>query len=105
MAVISCGHIGCPECIEELIARNPKCPICRVDVDIKAGQVMTVTIKTPKPARPLKAEREINKDIEKYGSKVFEFVNFAQETMHENHESKIILFIQFNRFIPVFLIV
>jgi hypothetical protein len=58
---------------------------------------VTVTIKAPEPARPLNAEREKNKDIERFGSKLFEFVQFTQQTLEHNSESKIILFIQFNR--------
>jgi hypothetical protein len=98
--VLSCGHLTCVECIAPLfIGKFARCPLCRVKIDLKSGQVMTVTIKTPKAERPVNAELETGQDVERYGSKIFEFVKFTQRTLEKDSESKIILFIQFNRFV------
>jgi hypothetical protein len=60
---------------------------------------MTVTIKKPKTELPINAELENNEIVEKYGSKIFEFVKFTKLTLEKNPESKIILIIQFNRLV------
>jgi hypothetical protein len=60
---------------------------------------MTVTIQKPRPAHPINFDLENNEVVEQFGSKVYEFVKFAQQTMEKDPESKIILFIQFTRYV------
>jgi hypothetical protein len=109
VSVLSCGHFTCNDCCAKLIGqtngRAPICPMCRAPINHRAGQVMTVTIRKPIEDKPASADIEKKTDIEKYGTKVCEFIKFAQQTMQDDHESKIILFIQFNRLVIVKLII
>jgi hypothetical protein len=41
----------------------------------------------------MNAELEGNKIVEKFGSKIYQFVKFAQETLDKDPDAKIILFI------------
>jgi hypothetical protein len=101
VSVLPCGHLLCDGCcaglIKEINGKPPSCPMCRVRINHRDGQVMTVTIRKPVEDKPAPAEIEKKTDIEKYGTKVCEFIKFAQQTMQDDQESKIILFIQFNR--------
>jgi hypothetical protein len=98
--VLSCGHLTCVDCNTGIVIQRPAlCPICRKGIDIE--KIMTVTIQKTLPApksRPVNHELENSLVVEKFGSKVYEFVKFALQTMRKNPESKIILFIQFTRF-------
>jgi hypothetical protein len=99
LSVLACGHFTCAKCIADLIAHSPKCPSCRVPINVKHGQVMTVTIRDPDMTVPMNDEAESRVNLEKYGSKISAFVKFTEQTLASNVDAKIILFIQFSRFV------
>jgi hypothetical protein len=101
VSVLHCGHFTCNDCLDEIMRTGPKCPECREPIKRRGGQVMTVTIKKPKTEEDDDQDVELgnNEIVQKYGSKIFEFVKFTRVTLEKDPESKIILFIQFNRFV------
>jgi hypothetical protein len=99
LSVLSCGHFTCPGCVAELLLHQRICPMCRAPLSQKAGGVMTVTIRKLDEEAPDDAELDNSANIAKYGSKVFAFIKFAQETMQEDPDNKIILFIQYTTFV------
>lgn len=60
---------------------------------------MTVTIRDPDMTVPMNDEAESRVNLEKYGSKISAFVKFTEQTLASNVDAKIILFIQFSRFV------
>jgi hypothetical protein len=99
VSVLNCGHFTCNDCLDKIMQNAQKCPQCREIIKRRGGQVMTVTIKKPKTEEDDDQDVGNNEIVQKYGSKIFEFVKFTRVTLEKDPESKIILFIQFNRFV------
>lgn len=113
IAITSCRHMMCGDCIKMLFNRNHSvpCPFCRTQISktdvnfthfdkVKAGIEGKVEEIEEKKAEKTKAELDNEAKIQKYGTKLAYLLNYIGE-LFKNDDNKIIIFSQYDNMLKL----
>eukprot|EP00929_Paragymnodinium_shiwhaense_P078529 TRINITY_DN40722_c0_g1_i1.p1 TRINITY_DN40722_c0_g1~~TRINITY_DN40722_c0_g1_i1.p1 ORF type:complete len:2006 (-),score=414.21 TRINITY_DN40722_c0_g1_i1:47-5998(-) len=85
-SILPCAHVGCADCLEEVMKRARRCPVCRAPTELR--QVMRLEL--PETQAPGHAPTECGR----YGSKIVRLTTLLADIQSKEEDAKIIVFVQ-----------
>ena len=84
-AVLNCGHFFCTNCIKQVLKNTAhgNCPYCRTEFDKNNLKIITPDV-------------EIDKKVNKWGSKMYYLIEYLNKTLEANKDNRIIVFSQWD---------
>lgn len=84
-AILNCGHFFCTGCVSKVLKNtdNNNCPYCRTPFNKNNLKIITPDVET-------------NKQVNKWGSKMYNLITHLNKTLDENVNNRIIIFSQWD---------